>query len=137
VLLNDRQQLPNLQILVLILKLRRRCTLKPLRVGRMSCLSSKGSISLSSGSGCMGRTGLHLCHQTLDQLGLPLKTSFEYLDNNRMVRAVKTPIFQKNASLIRCSSPAQSVKNLVTAAERAIIDTPSESSLSLERKPSA
>jgi hypothetical protein len=48
-LLNNMEPLPNLQILVFVLKLRRRCRLKPLRMGGLCHLGSKSSISLSSG----------------------------------------------------------------------------------------
>jgi hypothetical protein len=110
--------------------------LKPLRVGGMSRLSSKGSISLGLGGGCFGRTGLHLCHQSLDQLGLPLRSCLKYLNDNKRVRAVKTLILQMNAAASSDTAPAQSVKSLETAAEGAITETPLETSLSLERKPS-
>jgi hypothetical protein len=39
-LLNNREPLPDLQILVFVLKLRRRCKLKPLRISGISRLSS-------------------------------------------------------------------------------------------------
>jgi hypothetical protein len=59
----------------------------------------------------------------------------KYLDNNRVVRATITLIFKKNASFIRCSTCPIS-QELITGAEGAITKTPSETSLSLERKPS-